>query len=136
MTDNARATTAPPIDTRLKIAALWTSLLFIFAYVDIFAFFRADILQGALAGKVAVFTVDQSFLLLTTIYVIIPSLMISLSLILPPRANRLTNIIVAAVYALTILGSCIGEVWIYYWLGSLTEVLLLLVIIRYAWEMP
>ncbi|WP_428541524.1 DUF6326 family protein [Profundibacter sp.] len=136
MTDNARATAAPPIDTRLKIAALWTSLLFIFAYVDIFAFFRADILQGALAGKVAVFTVDQSFLLLTTIYVIIPSLMISLSLILPPRANRLSNIIVAAVYALTILGSCIGEVWIYYWLGSLTEVLLLLVIIRYAWKMP
>ncbi len=136
MTDNARATTAPPIDTRLKIAALWTSLLFIFAYVDIFAFFRADILQGALAGKVAVFTVDQSFLLLTTIYVIIPSLMISLSLILPPRANRLTNIIVAAVYALTILGSCIGEVWIYYWVGSLTEVLLLLVILRYAWKMP
>ena len=136
MTDNARAATAPPIDTRLKIAALWTSLLFIFAYVDIFAFFRADILQGALAGKVAVFTVDQNFLLLTTIYVIIPSLMISLSLILPPRANRLTNIIVAAVYALTILGSCIGEVWIYYWLGSLTEVLLLLVILRYAWKMP
>ena len=136
MTDIARAATAPPIDTRLKIAALWTSLLFIFAYVDIFAFFRADILQGALAGKVAVFTVDQSFLLLTTIYVIIPSLMISLSLILPPRANRLTNIIVAAVYALTILGSCLGEVWIYYWVGSLTEVLLLLVIIRYAWKMP
>jgi len=136
MTDSARATTAPAIDTRLKIAALWTSLLFIFAYVDIFAFFRADVLQGALAGKVAVFTVDQSFLLLTTIYVIIPSLMISLSLILPPRANRLTNIIVAAVYALTILGSCIGEVWIYYWLGSLTEVLLLLVILRYAWRMP
>ncbi len=136
MTDIARATTAPPIDMRLKIAALWTSLLFIFAYVDIFAFFRADVLQDALAGKVAVFAVDQSFLLLTTLYVIIPSLMISLSLILPPRANRLTNIIVAAVYALTILGSCIGEVWIYYWLGSLTEVLLLLVILRYAWKMP
>ena len=136
MTDIERATTTPAIDTRLKIAALWTSLLFIFAYVDIFAFFRADILQGALAGKVAVFTVDQNFLLLTTIYVIIPSLMISLSLILPPRANRLTNIIVAAVYALTILGSCIGEVWIYYWVGSLTEVLLLLVILRYAWKMP
>ncbi len=136
MTDIERATTTPAIDTRLKIAALWTSLLFIFAYVDIFAFFRADILQGALAGKVAVFTVDQNFLLLTTIYVIIPSLMISLSLILPPRTNRLTNIIVAAVYALTILGSCLGEVWIYYWVGSLTEVLLLLVIIRYAWKMP
>ncbi|HHL43046.1 MAG TPA: hypothetical protein ENJ42_05465 [Hellea balneolensis] len=136
MTDIARATTAPAIDMRLKIAAVWSSLLFIFADVDMVAFFRADVLQDALAGKVAVFTVDQSFLLLTTLYVIIPSLMISLSLILPPRANRLTNIIVAAVYALTILGSCIGEVWIYYWVGSLTEVLLLLVILRYAWKMP
>jgi len=136
MTDIARATTAPNIDTRLKIAALWTSLLFIFAYVDIFAYLRADVVTDVLAGKVAVFTVDQTFLLLTTLYVIIPSLMISLSLILPPRANRLTNIIVAAVYALTILGSCIGEVWLYYWLGSLTEVLLLMVIVRHAWKMP
>ena len=136
MTDITRSSTAPTIDTRLKIAALWTSLLFIFAYVDIFAHLRADVVTDVLAGKVAVFTVDQSFLLLTTLYVIIPSLMISLSLILPPRANRLTNIIVATVYALTILGSCIGEVWIYYWLGSLTEVLLLLAIMRYAWKMP
>jgi hypothetical protein len=136
MTDITRATTAPTIDTRLKIAALWTSLLFIFAYVDIFAYLRADVVMGVLAGKVAVFTVDQTFLLLATLYVIIPGLMISLSLILPPRARRLSNIIVAAVYALTTLGSCIGEVWIYYWLGSLTGVLLLLVILRYAWKMP
>ena len=127
---------APAIDTRIKIATLWASVLFIFAYVDIFAHLRADVVTDVLAGKVAVFTVDQSFLLLTTLYVIIPSLMILLSLILPPRANRLTNTIVAAVYALTILGSCIGEVWIYYWLGSLTEVLLLMLIMRYAWKMP
>ena len=136
MTDTARATTTPTIDTRLKIAALWTSLMFIIAFVDIFAHLRADVVRDVLAGKVAVFTVDQTFLIMTTVYVIIPSLMISLSLILPPRVNRWANIIVAAVYTLTILGSCIGEVWIYYWLGSLIEVLLLMVIIRYAWKMP
>jgi len=136
MTDTARATTTSTMDTRLKIAALWTSLMFIIAFVDIFAHLRADVVRDVLAGKVAVFTVDQTFLIMTTIYVIIPSLMISLSLILPPRVNRWANIIVAAVYILTILGSCIGEVWIYYWLGSLIEVLLLMVIIRYAWKMP
>ncbi len=136
MTDTARATMAPPIDVRFKIAALWTSLMFIIAFVDIFAHLRADVVRDVMAGKVAVFTVDQTFLIMTTIYVIIPSLMISLSLILPPRVNRWANIIVAVVYTLTILGSCIGEVWIYYWLGSLIEVLLLMVIIRYAWKMP
>lgn len=123
------------IDVRIKIAALWTSTLFIFAYVDIFAFFRADVLEDALAGKVDVFAVSQTFLLLTTIYIIIPCLMISLSLILPAKTNRWANMIVGAVYAFTIMGSCIGETWIYYWVGSIIEVLLLITIVRYAWKM-
>lgn len=123
------------IDVRIKIAALWTSTLFIFAYVDIFAFFRADVIEDVLVGKVAIFDVGQNFLLLTTIYVVIPSLMISLSLILAPKFNRWANLVAGVVYAVTILASCIGETWIYYWVGSVIEVILLLTIVRYAWKM-
>ena len=32
-----------PIDTRLILSALWITLLFVYAYVDIFAFFRAEL---------------------------------------------------------------------------------------------
>lgn len=49
------------VGVRVKIAGLWTSLLFVFAYVDIFGLLRADVVKGVLAGKVQVFTVDQTF---------------------------------------------------------------------------
>jgi len=137
MTDSKHAhITEAPVSTRIKIAGLWTATLFIFAYVDIFALLRSDFLEQILAGQVDVFSVDQTFLLLTTIYVVIPSLMIFLSLVLPPKLNRWANIILGTLYALTILGGCIGETWIYYIFGSAVEVLLLIALVRYAWKMP
>jgi hypothetical protein len=61
--------------------------------------------------------------------------MVSLALVLPPRVNRIANIALAAVYALTIVGSAIGE-WGYYILGSAVEVALLAAVISYAWTWP
>ena len=124
------------VSVRIKIAGLWTSLLFVFAYVDIFGLFRADIINQVLAGKVHAFAVDQSFLLLTTIYITIPSMMIFLSLVLVPKINRWANIVIAIVYAVTIAGSCIGETWLYYLFGSAVELLLLGLVIRYALKHP
>ena len=124
------------VSVRIKIAGLWTSLLFVFAYVDIFSLFRADVVNGVLSGKVHIFPVDQTFLFLTTLYVTIPSLMIVLSLVLAPKINRWANIAVAMVYAITIAGSCIDETWIYFLFGSAVEVILLVFIIRYAWKHP
>jgi hypothetical protein len=45
------------------------AMLFVFAYVDIFALLRADVLNAALDGKMATtgFTINQSFLTLTLI---------------------------------------------------------------------
>ena len=122
------------VSVRVKIAGLWTSLLFVFAYVDIFGLFRADVARGVLAGKVHVFTVDQTFLFLTTLYITIPSLMIFLSLVLVPGVNRWTNIVVAVVYAITIAGSCVGETWVYFLFGSAVELVLLGFVIWYAWK--
>ena len=68
-------------------------MLFVFAYVDIFGFWRTDIIQGALAGEVpgAGAVISQTFLTLTTLYVLIPSLMVGFSLVAPTRFNRPTN---------------------------------------------
>ncbi len=40
------------VDVKLVLCALWIAMLFVFAYVDIFGFFRADVLDAALDGKV------------------------------------------------------------------------------------
>ena len=81
------------------------------------------------------FTIGQGYLLGVTIYVLVPSLMLFLSLVLPVRVTRTANIVLAALYAVTVAGSAIGE-WNYYILGSVTEAALLAGVVYYAWTWP
>ncbi|RYV49877.1 DUF6326 family protein [Pengzhenrongella frigida] len=126
------------VDVKLVLSALWITMLFVFAYVDIFGFYRADVLEAALDGEVATtsFTVDQLFLAYTLVYVLLPALMVILSLVLRPRVNRIANIAVSLVYLVTIIGAAIGEEWAYYLIGSVVEVVLLAAIARTAWRWP
>ena len=126
------------VDVKLVLCALWIAMLFVFAYVDIFASLRADVLKAALDGKVATtgFTINQVFLTFTLIYILLPTLMVVLTLLLKPRVNRIVNIVVSLVYLITIIGSAIGETWAYYFLGSAIEVILLVAIARTAWKWP
>ena len=123
------------VNVRIKISALWTSMLFVFVYVDLYSFFRPDFRADVEAGEISGFTINQSFLLGTTAYVVIPSLMVFLSLILRPGVNRIANIALSVMYALTIIAGAIGE-WNYYILGSAIEVMSLAAIVYYAWTWP
>jgi hypothetical protein len=124
------------VNVKLKISALWIAVMFLYAYVDIFSWFKPGIIQEVMAGKVFVFQVSQSFLFFTTLYITIPSLMIFLTLVLKPKINRWVNIIVSALYFVTMLGACIGETWLFYIFGTVVESLLLFLIIIYAWKWP
>ena len=123
------------VNVRVKISALWASTMFVFAYVDLFSLYRPDVRADLQAGELGGFTVDQPFLLGTTLYVVIASLMVFLALVLPPRANRITNITLSILYALTISVAAFGE-WGYYILGSVVEVALLAAIAYHAWTWP
>ena len=83
------------------------------------------------------FTVNQAFLLGTTAYVVLPSLMVFGALVLRPAVNRIANIVLGSLYAVTIVAGAIGE-WSYYILGSAIEVALLAGVIYYAstWPKP
>ena len=126
---------AEPVDVRFQLSALWTSILFIFAYVDLFSLYRPDVRAGLDAGMVAVFDVSETFLLSVTLYVAIPSLMVFLCLVMAPRVNRIANITIAVLYAITIAGAAIGE-WHYYVFGSVLEVILLCWIVVRAYKWP
>jgi len=123
------------VNVRVKISALWTSMLFVFAYVDLFSLYRPDVRADLDAGEVGGFTVNQSFLLGTTVYVVVPSLMVFGALVLRPRVNRIANIALGIAYALTIVAGAFGE-WNYYILGSAIEVALLAALVYYAWAWP
>ncbi len=101
------------VDVKIVLSGLWVSMLFVFAYVDIFGFWRADVINGALDGKVpgAGFEIDQAFLALTTAYILIPSLMVTVSLLAPARINRTTNLVVSLLYVVSVVVSILGETW-------------------------
>jgi hypothetical protein len=55
------------------------------------------------------------------------------SILAPARVNRVLNIVVSLLYAVSVVVTVIGETWLYYLLGSAVEVLLLLALARVAW---
>lgn len=124
------------VSLNLKLAALWASFMFLYIYVDYFHLYMPDALEDMLAGKVFVFEVTQALILTAFASVTIPGLMIFLSVALPPEVNRWTNIIIATVYIPYTLFNLAGEVWIHMVFGAIVEVVLLCLIIRYAWKWP
>ena len=110
-------------------------MLFVFAYVDLFSLYRPDVRADIAAGQVSGFAIDQVFLLTTTVYVVIPSLMLFATLVLRPSLNRIFNIGLSLAYGLTVVVGAIGE-WNYYVLGSAVQVALLGSIAYQAWNWP
>jgi hypothetical protein len=136
VTERTRALEDITVPVKLKLAALWTATMFLFAYGDVFTVYRAEKVREILGGQIAGIEVTQAFLTAASVYVAIPSVMVFLSLALRPRASRWTNVAAGAVYALTIVASAIGERWAYSILLSVLEVALVLLIVWFAWSWP
>lgn len=124
------------VNVKLKLAALWTSFMFLYIYVDYFHLYMPGSIEDILAGKAFVFDITQIFLLAAMTGVVIPVVMIFLSVALPAKVNRWTNIIVSVIYIPYMLFNLAGEAWLHMMLGAAVEVVLLLLMIRYAWKWP
>jgi hypothetical protein len=124
------------VNVKLKLAALWASLMFLYIYADYFHLYMPGSIKDILAGKMFVFDITQVVLLTALASVTIPALMIFLSVALTAKVNRWTNIIVAAVYIPFTLFNLAGEAWVHMVFAAVVEVVLLLVIISYAWKWP
>ena len=122
---------------RAKLAAAWTSVMFLYIYVDYFQLYKPGYVDGLLAGRVHEFDISQTFVVIGVTIVAIPSLMILLSTTLPARVNRATNLVVAALYIPVSMYNADGESWTYFFgLTIGLEVLLLAFILRSAWTWP
>ena len=62
-----------PVNVRVKISASWTSMLFVFAYVDLFSLYRPDFRADLETGEVGGFDDNQSCVVGTTAYIVIPA---------------------------------------------------------------
>ena len=124
------------IRVNMKLAALWASFMFLYIYVDYFHLYMPDKIEDILKGRVFEFDITHGFLLVALALVTIPALMIFLSVALPAKANRCTNIIIAAVNIPFMLFNLAGEAWMHMVFGAVVEVILLCLIIHHAWKWP
>ena len=125
------------IPVRVKLAAAWTSFMFLYVYVDILAFFRPGVIDDILAGIVWEFDITQTFATTALTLMAIPILMVVLSMTLPARVSRIANLIVASLYVPVTAFNVVGESWVYFYgLGIALELILLALILRYAWTWP
>lgn len=124
------------VNVKLKLALLWTSLMFLIIYLDYFHLYMPSKMLEIQTGWVFKFDITQGFLLAAMISVSIPALMIFLSVALPAILNRLVNIIIASIYIPFILFNLAGEVWVHMVFGAVVEVVLLSLIIFYSWKWP
>jgi len=124
------------VNLKLKLATLWASFMFLYIYVDYFHLYMPGMVAEIQAGIVYKFDITQAFLLAALVSMTIPILMIFLSVALPAKVNRWANIIIAAVYIPYTLFNLAGETWIHMVFAAIVEVVLLCLIIRYAWNWP
>ncbi len=124
------------IDVKVKLAALWASVMFIYVYVDIVGFYKPGVVEDILAEKVGSLDISQTWALGALGLMIIPSLMVFLSVALPARVNRMANLIVGSFFLFVSIVNVVGESWAYIYLGAAVEVVILVLIIRYAWRWP
>jgi hypothetical protein len=124
----------PPV--KLKLAALWASLMFCYIYADFFGLFVPGRLEGMNRGIMnPLGYATPGVLLGTSAMMAVPSLMIFAALVVRPKINRWMNIVLGLVYAAIIVLTMIGAPVFYLFFGAI-EVGLGLAIAAYAWRWP
>jgi hypothetical protein len=124
------------VSANIKLAALWAGFMFLYIYVDYFALYMPGKIEDIRTGRVYVFDITQGFILSALASVTIPALMIFLSVALGAKLNRRLNIIIAVVYIPFSLFNLAGEAWMHMVFAAAVEIVLLCLIICYAWKWP
>src|SRR5215470_4854591 len=123
------------VHARLKLFALWSSVMFFYIYGDYFELYQPGKLQDMIAGRMPFGAISQGVLLAMAAVMVIPSLMPFLSLVLPAGVNRWVNIVFGSIYSVIMI-LAIWHGWAFYILFGLIEITLTVLIVWYAWTWP
>src|SRR3954447_4620399 len=127
------------VPVQATIAAAWTSLMFLYIYVDYFHLYQPGQIDSIRGGVIFKFDISGTLMSIFFAIIAIPALMIMLSMTLPARVNRTTNLVVASLYIPLSVFNAAGATWDYAFYYALTigvEVLILAFILRSAWTWP
>jgi hypothetical protein len=129
------------ISVKIKLAALWVTLMFFYLYADVLAFYQPGHIEDVISGEVVGIQINQIFLLGSAMLMAIPSVMVFLALTLKAKANRWANIILGILYAGVLLATMFipvetDEIWAYGIFYIIVEAFFIAVIVWYAWKWP
>lgn len=130
------------VNTKIKLAALWTSLMFFYIYCDYFGLMTPGAVEDLINLQTPVGEVTPGLLVIFSVILIIPAMMICLSVMLRVGVNRWLNIIVPALWSvmsflILFAGLQDPNPWyIFYNLYQVVEIVVLGVIIYTAWNWP
>jgi len=122
-----------------KLAAAWTSLMFFIIYIDYFHLYQPGEIDDIRSGVIFKFDISGNLMSIFFVIIAIPTLMIMLSMTLPARMNRVTNLVVASLYSPLLILNFMGapsDYAFYYALTIGVEVLIVAFILRSAWTWP
>jgi Family of unknown function (DUF6326) len=126
-----------PASVRTKLAAAWTSFMFLYIYVDYLTLYNPGVIEDILNGVVWKVDITQAFVVGSLALVAVPIFMVLASRTLPARACRIITLGVASLYVPVSIFNVVDESWTYYFgLGAALEVAILALIIRTAWTWP
>lgn len=120
------------IDGCEKISLLWIVVMINMIFADILSFMLPGFLNDVLTGNMPL-EVTQVTMLIFACILEIPIAMIFLSRVLKNRANRWVNIVASVITIIFVIGG--GSLTLHYVFFGTVEVLVLVLIIRYAWKM-
>jgi hypothetical protein len=127
------------VNTKIKLSALWVSLMLLYIYGDIFSLFVPQRLKGLMNGHMGVGETTPYKLLAAAILMTVPALMVLLSLVLKPKANRIVNIIAGVIYTIVMVLVVLISIdpwWIFYIFLGVVEIIITLLIVWQAWKWP
>ncbi len=127
------------VNIKLKLSALWVSVMFCYVYGDFFSLFVPGRIQNLMNGNSGTGHTTPAMLLVYAILMTLPPLMIFLSLILRPKAGRLANLVTGALFTgvmLLVVTTSISRWMLFYTYLGIVEIIITCLIIGYAWKWP
>jgi hypothetical protein len=123
------------VHTKIKLAALWASVMSCYIYGDYFGLFLPGRLEAMNRGLIPPLGHStDGVMIFVSAMMAVPSMMIFLSVALPAWQNRILNLVCGALYtAIISLTMWASAHFIFY--GAI-EIALTLLVIFFAWTWP
>lgn len=123
------------VNTKIKLAALWTSVTLFYIYGDYFELYVPNKVQGIINGNSMLDNPVKLFV--ASLLLAVPALMVCLSVILKPKINRWLNLIAGIFFTAIMLLIAVTSIsgWrAFYVLYAIVESILTSIIVWYAWN--